>query len=140
MDAQQKLLKRNSLILWDAIKRNNVAKITEILEGGFPINHEITDSHLTALSYACTRTTDTNIFQMILDKNPDVNLRACGGRTAIHFAAISGNQVALQILLGLPQLDKNAQTYGLETPLMCAVKGGSIHAVALLLNSGANPF
>ena len=62
MDAQQKLLKRNSLILWDAIKRNNVAKITEILEGGFPINHEITDSHLTALSYACTRTTDQNIF------------------------------------------------------------------------------
>ena len=67
-------------------------------------------------------------------------MRASGGRSALHFAALSGNTVALQVLLQLPQLDKNAQTYGLETPLMSAVQGGSIQAVALLLNSGANPF
>ena len=48
--------------------------------------------------------------------------------------------MALNILLALPTLDKNAQTYGLETPLMAAVKGGSIQSVANMLNSGANPF
>ena len=58
MDAQQRLLKRSALILWDAIKRNNLEKIKEKLDEGFPVNHEITDSHLNALSYACTRSTD----------------------------------------------------------------------------------
>ena len=58
--------------------------------------------------------------------SPDVNAKASGGRTALHFAALSGNQIALQILLQLPTLDKNAQTFGLETPLIAAVKGGSI--------------
>ena len=72
--------------------------------------------------------------------NPNVNARASGGRTALHFASLSGNTVALQVLLARPDLDKNAQTLGLETPLMLAVKGGSIQGVALLLNSGVNPF
>ena len=133
-------MKRNGLILWDAIKRNDLATINGKLEEGFPINHEITDSHLSALSYACTRSTDPNIFQAILSKGPDVNVRASGGRSALHFASLSGNTVALQVLLARPDLDKNAQTLGLETPLMLAVKGGSVQAVALLLNSGVNPF
>ena len=51
-------MKRSALILWDAIKRNNLATIREKLEEGFPVDHEITDSHLSALSYACTRSTD----------------------------------------------------------------------------------
>ena len=29
---------------------------------------------------------------------------------------------------------------GLETPLMSAIRGGSVEALALLLNNGANPF
>lgn len=141
MDAQQRLLKRNGLILWDAIKRADVGVITKKLtEESFPVNHPITDSHLSALAYACTRATDPALFEAILSRNPDVNQRASGGRSALHFASLSGNTVALQILLARPELDKNAQTAGLETPLMLAVKGGSIQAVAVLLNSGVNPF
>ena len=79
------------MILWDAIKRNDISKINEKLGDGFPIDHPITDSNLTALSYACTRCTDQNIFQAILEKNPDVNARGSGGRTALHFAALAGN-------------------------------------------------
>ena len=133
-------MKKSALILWDAIKRNDLEKINQKLDEGFPVDNEITDSHLNALSYACTRCVDPNIYQAILSRSPDINTRASGGKTALHFAAISGNTVALQILLAQPQLDKNAQTFGLETPLMAAVKGGSIQAVALILNSGANPF
>ena len=69
-----------------------------------------------------------------------MNYRASGGRTPLHFAALSGNVVALQILISLPNININAQSYGLETPLMTAVKGGSIQAVAMLLNAGCNPF
>ena len=84
-------MKRSALILWDAIKRNDIAKITLKLEEGFPIDNPITDSSLNALCYACTRSTDQNVFQAIISKNPDVNARASGGRTALHFAALSGN-------------------------------------------------
>ncbi len=58
MDATQRVLKRSALLLWDAIKRNQIEKIAEKLEEGFPVDHEITDSHLNALSYACTRSTE----------------------------------------------------------------------------------
>ena len=85
------MLKRASLILWDAIKRNNIDTIREKLDEGFPIDHGITDSHLSALSFACTRTTEQAIFELILSKGPDVNQKASGGRTPIHFAAKSGN-------------------------------------------------
>ena len=95
---------------------------------------------MNALSYACTRCTDPHVFQAILAKGPDLNTAASGGRTALHFAALSGNTVALEVLLAQPSLNKNAQTFGLETPLMAAVKGGSVQTVALILNSGANPF
>ena len=93
------MLKRSALIIWDAIKRNNIDKIREKLDEGFPIDHDITDSHLSVLSFACTRTTDDKIFQLILSKGPNLNLRSSGGRTPIHFAEQSGNQVALTILL-----------------------------------------
>ena len=89
------MLKRSALILWDAIKRKDLEKIKEKLDEGFPVDHEITDSHLNALSYASTRSTEPAIFQIILSKNPDVNKRASGGRSALHFAALSGNCVAL---------------------------------------------
>ena len=91
MDAQQRMLKRTSLIIWDAIKRNSVETIKAKLEDGFPINHEITDSHLTPLAFACTRSVNPEVFQAILAKNPDVNARSSGGRTALHFAALAGN-------------------------------------------------
>ena len=96
------MMKKSALIIWDAIKRNDIEKIRQKLDEGFPVDNDITDSHLNALSYACTRSTDQNVFQAILSKNPNVNQRASGGRTALHFAALSGNQVALTILLGLP--------------------------------------
>ena len=95
MDAQARIMKKSALILWDAIKRNDIEKINQKLDQGFPVDNEITDSHLNALSFACTRCVDPNVFQAILSKNPDLNRRASGGRTALHFAAISGNQVAL---------------------------------------------
>ena len=73
MDANARMLKRNSLILWDAIKRNSVETISAKLEEGFPVDHEITDSHLTALSFACTRSVNPDVFNLILSKSPDVN-------------------------------------------------------------------
>ena len=107
MDDMQKLLKRNSLILWDAIKRDDLAKMQEILDKGFPVDHFITDSDLTALMFACTRSVNLQLFQLLLQRGPDVNKRGQGGKTALHFAAISGNIVALQLVLKVPSVDKN---------------------------------
>ena len=47
---------------------------------------------------------------------------------------------AIEVILSLPQKNIEAQTNGLETPLMCAVRGQSVNSVASLLNAGANPF
>ena len=38
------------------------------------------------------------------------------------------------------QIDFDAKTIGLETPLMFAVRGGSLQVLARLLNVSANPF
>ena len=101
-------MKRNSLLLWDAIKRNDNNKVEEILNKGFDINYFILDCQMTPLMTACSLSEDPNLFQIIIDKGPDVNFRGGGNRTALHYAAAAGNATAIEILLQIPDLDKNA--------------------------------
>ena len=132
-------MKRNSLFLWDAIKKSNIEEITRILSE-FPVDHPITDCGLTALAFACSWSTETLIFDLILKFKPNVNAGNKEKKTPLHQAALVGNWIACQILLKQSNILKNAQSLGLETPLMSAVRGGSVEAVAILLNGGVNPF
>ena len=104
MDATQRLLKRNSLYMWDSIKKNNAAKIDEIFTSGFPVDSPITDTGLTALAFASSWSNDENIFQTILKFSPNVNAQNCQRKTPLHQAALAGNIVALQILLKQPNI------------------------------------
>ena len=127
--------------MWDAIKRNDKQVIElKLVQESFPVDTPITDTGLPALSFACSWTTDQEVFDLIMSRNPDVNFQSSGGKTPLHLSAINGNTVAMQNLMNHPDLDKNCQTFGLETPLMCAIRGGSVDALAVLLNNGANPF
>ena len=91
--------KRNSLLLWDAVKRGDNNKITEILDNGYDINAFVMDNRMTLLMTACSLSVDQSLFELILARQPDVNLRGGGNKTALHFAAAAGNAVALEILL-----------------------------------------
>ena len=137
--SSQKAMKRNSLFLWDAIKKSNIEEIQRILTE-FPIDHPITDCGLTALAFACSWSTEVVIYELIFKFKPNVNAPNRERKTPLHQAALAGNLIACQILLKQPNILKNAQSIGLETPLMAAVRGGSVEAVAILLNGGVNPF
>ena len=74
MDPAQKVIKRAALILWDAIKRNDHAVIKQkLVDESFLIDHPITDNGLPPLSFACSWTTDQEVFNMIMSRSPDVN-------------------------------------------------------------------
>ena len=136
-----KNLKIEGMFVWDAIKREKIDVLIQKLDHeGYPINHPVTDTGLTAFAYACSWSTNVDIFRLLLDRGADINAADLTGKMPVHHAALAGNVPALEVILELAQKDIEAQTNGLETPLMCAVRGQSVTSVATLLNGGSNPF
>ena len=84
--------------MYDAIKRGDNNKLVEILDTGFDINYFILDNRMTVLMAACSLSEDAGLFEIILSRNPDINFRGGGNRTALHHAAAAGNLVALEAL------------------------------------------
>ena len=96
MDATQRALKRNSLLLWDAIKRDDLLKIQEIvLSEAYPIDTAVTDTGMSALQFACTWSSNPEVFKILFQKNPNFNHVDFAKRTPLHTAALFGNMIAL---------------------------------------------
>ncbi|KAJ3092462.1 hypothetical protein HK102_007086 [Quaeritorhiza haematococci] len=62
------------------------------------------------------------------------------GRTALHFAASTGNIQCLDLLLRQPNINVNAQDFSGNTALHLAAACSEANCVQLLLTAGANPF
>ena len=86
-------------MLWDAVKNNKVDVIEAILKSGFNVNLHVMDNRMTILMLASTISSNQEIFDTILKYNPIVNQTGSGGKTALHFAANAGNEVAIQNLV-----------------------------------------
>lgn len=91
-------MKRNSLILWDAIKRGDLSTIKQILDSNFPIDTPVTDTGMTAFAFACSWSSKQDVFTTLLTKRPNVNAPDKSKKTPLHQAALAGNMVALNIL------------------------------------------
>ncbi|MFN7095437.1 MAG: ankyrin repeat domain-containing protein, partial [Burkholderiales bacterium] len=78
------------------------------------------------------------IINFLLSQNIPVNMMLRDtGQTAIHTAAANGADRALVKLLNCGASPNPFARFGIEAPLLSAVKGGHLNATQLLLNSGA---
>ncbi len=84
----------------DAIKRGDLIRVSEITSSpDYPINTSLTETGLSALAFACSWSTDEQVFQIILEQSPDVNHRDSDGQTPLHVAALNKNLTAIKVLL-----------------------------------------
>ena len=79
------------MYIWDAIKKNDLAKLEAKLNEEYPIDHPITDTGLTALAYACSWTTNEAIINFLLQKGANAEKADLTGKSPIHHASLAGN-------------------------------------------------
>ena len=81
-------------------------------------------------------------FKIIVDAikgGANANLTNRLGMTALYMAISYRNSDAVEKLLVLPEVEKNAVCCGLMTPLMAAVESGNFTILKQLLGAQANP-
>lgn len=95
---------------------------------------------LTALSHACKRGQEQLVSIMLEEaSNFDLNSQDNQGNTALHYAAMSGNFVVLNLLLSkLKRFKLSVDTLNKkgETPLIAASKSGNFFCARILISEG----
>lgn len=95
---------------------------------------------LTALSHACKRGQEQLVSIMLEEASDfDLNSQDNQGNTALHYAAMSGNFVVLNLLLSkLKRFKLSVDTLNKkgETPLIAASKSGNFFCARILISEG----
>ena len=55
-----KLITKAAMVLSTKIMKHRVDQVKDVLNSEFPVDHPITDTGMSALSFACTLTEDTD--------------------------------------------------------------------------------
>jgi ankyrin repeat protein len=79
------------------------------------------------------------IVETLLSRDTDVNTTDSLGNTPLSWAAQSGNDKIVELLLVHNRIDIDHRNWAGCTPLLLAAKAGSDKVVAILLEHGANP-
>ncbi|MGQ0767554.1 MAG: ankyrin repeat domain-containing protein, partial [Gemmatimonadota bacterium] len=78
------------------------------------------------------------LVKVLIDARADVHLRTAEGLTALHYAAMSGPETAVRLLIARgAEVDVSEPAWG-HTPLMLAAASGRAAAVRALLKAGAS--
>ena len=123
--------------LYNAITYEDVPKAKAALAAGINwANDGKTDHQFSALHFAVGHTSSNGvqILTLLLASKADVNARAEYRQTPLHFAARSGNTIALKLLVE-HGADVNAQQKDRKTPLHLAASNGQIEIVKMLVES-----
>jgi hypothetical protein len=115
----------------------NAPAVRALLEAGVDANKSLTAGRTTALILAARRGHVATV-KLLIEKGADLNtVHLTTGATALYRAAEQSNPVCVMELLKAGA-DVNIADNDGQTPLMVAVKKGSISLVALLIQSGAD--
>lgn len=136
-DSEMKTALMQLCFLEDETKAAKYAKI--LLQRGAKAGLKDKDG-LTALSHACKRGQE-QLVSIMLEETSDFDLNSQDnlGNTALHYAAMSGNFVVLNLLLSklkrfklsVDKLNKKG-----ETPLIVASKSGNFFCARILVSEG----
>ena len=136
MTAHIKPQKRFSLMYYAAYYGNAPA-VRALLESGVDANKSLTIGRTTALILAARRGHVATV-KLLIEKGADLNMvHLTTGETALYRAAEQSNPLCAMELLKAGA-DVNIANNDGQTPLMVAVKRGSISLVALLIHYGAD--
>ncbi len=126
--------------LYNAITYEDVPKVKAALAAGIDwANDGKTDHQFSTLHFAVGHTSSNGveILKMLLASKADVNARAEYRQTPLHFAAQSGNTVAVKLLIER-RADVNAQRRDRKTPLHLAASNGHVEIVKILTENKAD--
>lgn len=131
-----------------AIDKSSAQAVKLLIDLGANVNQlssktDFKDPKYLPLCYA-TRTGNTTIVELLLEKGADLNAKDYFGNNALLSAASSGQDKVIELLLGAPyNADIEVQRTGTGdrrgfTPLMMAVRSGKLSAMKMLLAYDAN--
>ena len=115
-----------------------IGNIDTILNANFPVNEPLNSLGMTALHFASTLD-NYHMLHRLLQWNANPNIPDSMGRTPLHIAAGAGKHYSIFILLQCENIQIDAQSLGLETPLMKAIQFSQVQCVKQLLDKGADP-
>eukprot|EP00003_Mantamonas_plastica_P029067 TRINITY_DN6836_c0_g1_i7.p2 TRINITY_DN6836_c0_g1~~TRINITY_DN6836_c0_g1_i7.p2 ORF type:complete len:216 (-),score=55.57 TRINITY_DN6836_c0_g1_i7:425-1072(-) len=123
--------------LCEAVQSGNVVKVKELIENGYDLS-ERNEERMTPLILA-TNHESTEILDLLIGANADLNGRDAISGTALHHAAANGNVKISRALLDAGS-DVEELDMDFQTPLMwaCWVKEQNEEIIQLLLNHGAD--
>eukprot|EP00357_Protocruzia_adherens_P034959 CAMPEP_0115009136 /NCGR_PEP_ID=MMETSP0216-20121206/22406_1 /TAXON_ID=223996 /ORGANISM="Protocruzia adherens, Strain Boccale" /LENGTH=148 /DNA_ID=CAMNT_0002376833 /DNA_START=708 /DNA_END=1154 /DNA_ORIENTATION=- len=117
--------------------KDEIAKVTQILQHQFPLEYPLNASKMTAFQIACTRR-NTDLIRLLHSANCKTESVDDFGRTPLHFAASAGNLEAVQYLVETCGVPLDPLTNGGETPLMKAVFFGRKNVFQYLVSRGCD--
>ncbi|KAI9930013.1 hypothetical protein ASPWEDRAFT_167679 [Aspergillus wentii DTO 134E9] len=123
-------------LLWPALNLEDMDIITMLVDAGIDLNIQ-DDEGDTALHYAISLYLPQPAL-LFIERGINVGVRAHRGLTELHHAANTGLIEVVSPLLARGNVDINAQTNWLETPLHLAVEKGYSHIVRKLIACGAD--
>jgi uncharacterized protein len=131
------MIKPSDAVLIEAVRSGTVGQVKALLERGANPNAE--DRLGNALDFAFYRD-DLQKAELLISYMTDVNQRGLLGLTALHQAASSSSNVALEVCVFLLDhgADVNAVDFEGWTPLMNAVHSKHFDIARLLLERGAD--
>ena len=124
--------------LMKAVVSGNIPRVKLLLQEGSSLDEQ-TENGETALILACKLggNHSTKILPLLLEKNPEVDLRDSSGRTALSWASSTGKVDLIKKLL-YANADINSQDDSGYTPLMWANLMGKDKAFLYLIEKGAD--
>ena len=114
------------------------SQVKYLLEARAEVNAQ-TSTGDTALSFACERG-HTDVADLLLKWNSDLEHESEGGRTPLMKAVRAGHYCTAKFLLGKGANSNKATTNNDHTPLSLACAGGHLAIVELLLQNKADPY
>lgn len=117
--------------IFEAISKNKIKRIKELLSSGIDVNTK-NEYENTFLHIACLNNNIEIVKLLLTHPKIDVNSKNKDGQTPLYVACYDNNVEIVKLLLTHPKIDVNIQDR--DTPLYIACGSNRIEVVKLLLS------